>query len=164
MSSAEPPTAGADPVPGKAVVLYDGMCPFCRRSVWLLKRLDWFKRLRYQDCRDTAHWPPCAEPLSLTRLLTEMHVVPAARRRALAGYRAIRWLAWRLPLLWPVAPLMYVPGAPWLGNKLYLWIAKHRYDLIPCEDGGCRVPRSGTRPEDREQRTENRDQRAKKTG
>jgi predicted DCC family thiol-disulfide oxidoreductase YuxK len=121
------------------VVLYDGMCPFCQRAVRLLKRLDWFKRLRYQDCRDTAHWPPCAAPLDLKRLLAEMHVVTPDRQRALAGYRAIRWMAWRLPLLVPVAPLLYVPGVPWLGNKLYLWIAKHRYDLIPCDDGGCRI-------------------------
>jgi predicted DCC family thiol-disulfide oxidoreductase YuxK len=140
MSGAATPTELADPAAGKAVVLYDGMCRFCRGAVRLLRRLDWLGRLRYQDCRDTDGWPPSAVPLALEALLAEMHVVTPDRARAPAGYRAVRWLAWRLPLAWPVAPLMYVPGALWLGNRGYRWIAKHRYDLVPCDDGGCRVP------------------------
>src|SRR5205085_6863001 len=71
----QPPTAVTDPAKGKAVVLYDGMCPLCQRAVRTLKRLDWFKRLHYQDCRDTDHWPPSAVPLELKKLLAEMHVV-----------------------------------------------------------------------------------------
>ena len=79
MSVAEAPTEVIDPAKGKAVVLYDGMCPFCQRAVRLLKRFDWFKRLHYQDCRDTAHWPPSAVPLDLKKLLAEMHVVTPDR-------------------------------------------------------------------------------------
>src|SRR5262249_15442322 len=37
-----------------AVVLYDGQCPLCRRSVALLRRLDWLGRLAYADARDPA--------------------------------------------------------------------------------------------------------------
>ena len=33
--AAGPPKA--DPAPGKAVVLYDGDCPFCRKSVAILE-------------------------------------------------------------------------------------------------------------------------------
>jgi predicted DCC family thiol-disulfide oxidoreductase YuxK len=144
VSSAEPladpkPPEAADPAKGKAVVLFDGMCPLCQHAVRILKRLDWLKRLHYQDCRDTDHWPKAAVPLKLEALLAEMHVVTPNRKRALAGYRALRWMAWRLPLLMPLAPLLYVPGVPWLGNKAYLWLAKNRYNLVPCDDGGCRV-------------------------
>ena len=131
--------AKADPARGKAVVLYDGTCPLCQRGVRILKSLDWLKRLHYHDCRDTAHLPPCAEPLEPKKLLEQMHVVTPDRKRAPAGFRAFRWMAWRLPLTIPIAPLLYLPGARWLGNKLYLWVAKHRYDLVPCDDGGCRV-------------------------
>lgn len=139
MSVAESsPTATADPIKGKAVVLYDGQCPLCQRAVRLLKRLDWLRRLGYQNCRDTDHWPPSAEPLSLKALLAEMHVVTPDRKRAPSGFRAIRWMAWRIPLLLPLAPLMYLPGARWLGTRLYLWIARNRYNLVPCE-GECSV-------------------------
>jgi predicted DCC family thiol-disulfide oxidoreductase YuxK len=144
VSAAEPQAApkvpeAVDPAKGKAVVLYDGMCPLCRHAIRILKRLDWLKRLHYQDCRDTDHWPLSAVPLKLEALLAEMHVVTPDRKRALAGYRALRWMAWRLPLGVPLAPLLYVPGVPWLGNKAYRWLAKNRYNLVPCDDGGCRV-------------------------
>jgi len=28
----------------------------------------------------------------------------------------------------------------WLGNRVYRWIAKNRYSLVPCHDGVCQVP------------------------
>ena len=129
----------ADPAPGKTIMLYDGMCQLCLRGVRNLKRLDWLKRLHYQDCRDIAALPPSAVPLDPVRLLEEMHVVTPDRRRVYAGYNAFRWMAWRLPLTWPIAPLMYIPGVPWLGNKMYLWVARNRYNLVPCGDGGCKL-------------------------
>ena len=153
----------ADPAKGKAVVLYDGLCPFCQRAVRLLKRLDWLRQTHCQDCRDTAHLPPCAEPLEPKKLLEQMHVVTPDRKHALAGYRAVRWMAWRMPLTLPIAPLLYVPGVPWLGNKLYLWVAKNRYDLVPCDDGGCRLPLRGQKSEVRGQRSEDREQTSENT-
>jgi predicted DCC family thiol-disulfide oxidoreductase YuxK len=73
-------------------------------------------------------------------LIEEMHVVTPYGQHAYAGFRAFRWIAWRLPLTMLVAPLLYVPGVPWLGNKVYRWVAKHRFQLVPCDDGGCKVP------------------------
>jgi predicted DCC family thiol-disulfide oxidoreductase YuxK len=141
------PAEVADPAKGKAVVLYDGMCPLCQRGVRIVKKLDWLKRLHFQDCRDTDHWPPSAVPLTLKALLAEMHVVTPDRKHAPAGYRAFRWMAWRIPLLMPLAPFLYLPGMPWLGNKAYLWLAKNRYNLVPCE-GECRVPLPGRKTEE----------------
>ncbi len=129
-----------DLAPGQAVVLYDGDCPLCRASVPWLRRLDWLRRLHYQNARQTDQLPPCAEPLQPARLLEEMHVVPAHRQRAYAGFQAFRWMAWRFPLTMPLAPLAYIPGVPWIGNRIYLWVARNRYNLVPCHDGGCQVP------------------------
>jgi predicted DCC family thiol-disulfide oxidoreductase YuxK len=125
----------------KAVVLYDGQCPLCQRSVRLLKKMDWLKRLHYQDCRDTAHLPPCKTPLEAEKLLEQMHVVTPDRAKAHAGFSAFRWMAWRMPLTWVFAPFLYLPGARWAGNKLYLWVARNRYHLVPCKDGVCQLPR-----------------------
>jgi predicted DCC family thiol-disulfide oxidoreductase YuxK len=147
-----PERAMADPNP-QAVVLFDGQCPLCQRAVRLLKRLDWLKRLQFRDCRDTANLPPCATPLDPKRLLEEMHLVTPDRKRAYAGYRAFRWIAWRLPLTWGLAPLLYVPGVPWLGHKLYLWVARNRYNLVPCKDGVCRVPLRGKEAGARDQKS-----------
>lgn len=133
----------APPTTGKAVVLYDGACPLCRRSVRILQKLDWLNKLHPQDARDVANLPPCEVLLVPKKLLEEMHVVTPDRRHAPAGFRAFRWLAWRLPLAWPLAPLLYLPGAAWLGGKVYRWVARNRFNLVPCKDGVCHLPAKG---------------------
>lgn len=126
----------------RAILLYDGECAFCKTSVAIVQRLDWRNRVECRDARDPSHIPECAEPLESQKLMEEMHLVAPDRRRAFAGYRAIRWLAWRLPLLWPLAPFLYLPGALWLGSRGYRWIARHRFQLVPCTRGACQVPRT----------------------
>lgn len=123
----------------RAAVLYDGQCAFCRKSVEMLQRLDWLGRLSYQDARDMAHLPAGAAPVEPQRLLDEMHVITADGHGLYHGFGALRWLAWRLPLLWPFAPLLYVPGVPRLGQRLYLWVARHRFRLVPCHGGVCTI-------------------------
>ncbi|MFO0803932.1 MAG: DUF393 domain-containing protein [Gemmataceae bacterium] len=130
---------------GRAILLFDGECAFCRKGVAILKKLDWRHRVECRDARDVANLPPCAEPLVPAKLLDEMHLVTPDGRRSYAGYRAIRWLSWRLPLLWPLAPLMYLPGALWLGTRMYRWVARNRFKLVPCEHGACRVNLHGRR-------------------
>ena len=74
-----------DPAARRAIVLYDGQCPLCRATVRLLQRLDWLRQLHFQDCRRVDEWPPAPVPLSLDRLLEEMHVITPDRRRVYAG-------------------------------------------------------------------------------
>jgi len=124
---------------GKAVVLYDGECPLCQRSVAILKRLDWLRRLHCQNCRELDRLPPSPEPLALQRMLEQMHLVTPRRDAVYRGFGAFRWMAWRLPLLFAFAPLLYLPGVPALGQRAYRWVAKNRYQLVPCHDGVCHV-------------------------
>lgn len=144
MSTAPPPAPTAPQLPpaadGKAVVLYDGACPLCRRGVSILRRLDWFKQLTFHDARNVAHLPKSDVPLVPKRLIEEMHVLTPDRKHAPAGFKAFRWMAWRLPLTALLAPFLYVPGVPWVGNKVYLWVAKNRFKLVPCKDGVCQLP------------------------
>lgn len=125
---------------GKAVVLYDGECPLCLRSVDLLKRLDWNRVLHSQNAREVDRLPPAPVPLDFERMMQEMHLVTPRRDAVYHGFGAFRWMAWRLPLLMAFAPLLYLPGVPALGNRIYLWIAKNRYRLVPCHAGVCQVP------------------------
>jgi len=127
----------------KAHVLYDGTCPLCLKSIALLKRLDWLRRLNYVNVRDPEQvrrvQPGGSPPLDPTRLLQEMHLLTPNGGRVFHGFGAFRWMAWRLPLLWPMAPLLYLPGVPWLGQKLYLWVARNRFRLVPCHGGVCAI-------------------------
>jgi predicted DCC family thiol-disulfide oxidoreductase YuxK len=133
--------ATAVPAHEKALLLYDGECALCRKGVAQLKRLDWFGVLRYADGRDRANLPSTDPPLNPDRLLEEMHLVPPTGGQVYHGFGAFRWLAWRLPLLWPLAPFLYVPGVPSLGQRLYLWVARNRFRLVPCHGGVCTLPR-----------------------
>lgn len=133
-------TRRLDPAPTRGVLLFDGQCPLCTNSVRLLKALDWLGRVHYQNAREVDQLPPCDVPLEPKRLLEEMHLVTPDRRRAYAGFQAFRWLAWRLPLAVPVAPLLYLPGVLWLGNRVYLLVAKNRFNLVACAQGACSLP------------------------
>lgn len=123
----------------RAIVLFDGTCGLCQKSVAVLKRLDWKRRLAYHDARDVEHLPASAVPLDPERMLQEMHLLTPDRQRVYAGFRAFRWMAGRLPLLWAFWPLLFLPGVPWLGQRVYLWVAKNRYNLVPCHDGQCSI-------------------------
>jgi predicted DCC family thiol-disulfide oxidoreductase YuxK len=124
----------------QALVLYDGECPICRKTVSILKRLDWLHALRFHNCRDTAGIPPNTAHLDPARMIEQMHVLTPDRTTAYHGYRAGRWIAGRIPLLWPLYPLLFLPGMAKLGQRAYLWIARNRFHLMPCRDGVCTIP------------------------
>jgi predicted DCC family thiol-disulfide oxidoreductase YuxK len=128
-----------------AWLFYDGWCPLCRFSVARLKSLDWLHRVRYLDFR--AETDLARElPTTTERLAEEMHLWLPRTRKLYHGFGAFRWMAWRLPLLWPIAPFLYIPGVPWLGQTIYLWVARNRYSLVPCRDGVCTIQRPGKSP------------------
>jgi len=124
----------------KARVLYDGDCAFCCKSVELLRKLDWLGKLECVNVRDETLPFLKEPPVAGAPLLEQMHVLTRDGRHLYGGYRAIRWLAWRLPLTWLVAPLLYLPGMTYLGQRFYLWIARNRFKILPCEHGVCSVP------------------------
>lgn len=130
----------------KALVLYDGECAFCQKSVAILKKLDWLGKLSFQNCRETERLPQTQPPLETERLIEEMHLVPPTGQPVYWGFKAFRWMSWRLPACWLLAPFLYLPGVPWLGNKIYLWIARNRFRLVPCKDGVCTLPARPAQP------------------
>jgi predicted DCC family thiol-disulfide oxidoreductase YuxK len=123
----------------KARVLYDGDCAFCCKSIELLKKLDWLHKLDYVNVRDMMQPFLNEPPVAGAPLLEQMHVLPSDGKTLYGGYRSIRWLAWRLPITWLIAPLLYLPGMTWLGQKIYLWIARNRFKIVPCEHGACSI-------------------------
>jgi predicted DCC family thiol-disulfide oxidoreductase YuxK len=132
--------AATDTATGKGVVLFDGDCAFCQRSVAILRKLDWFHRLHFQSARDLSAIPENRANLDAEKMLLEMHVLLPDRQRSYAGFKAFRWMAGRLPALWLAWPFLYIPGVPFIGQKIYLWVAKNRFQLVPCHDGQCALP------------------------
>jgi len=126
----------------KPLVLFDGLCPLCQASVRWLKRLDWFSAIEFKDAREPPNIPVMEPILLQSRLLEEMHLITADQKKSFHGFKAVRFVFWRLPLLFLSTPFMYIPGVPWLGQKVYLWVARNRFNLVPCIGGICHLPPS----------------------
>jgi predicted DCC family thiol-disulfide oxidoreductase YuxK len=125
--------------PDRDTVLYDGQCRFCRGQIAILRRFDPTGRLRFVSLHEpvVASEFPELSPDDLSR---EMHVVETTGRSR-AGAEAVRYLSRRLPLLWPLAVPLHVPGSLPVWRWLYGVVARNRYRIAGrCDDGTCRVP------------------------
>jgi predicted DCC family thiol-disulfide oxidoreductase YuxK len=109
------------------LVLYDGDCALCQFQVRALTWLDWLDVLRFVPISDPAA-RAAAPGLSEEQLLEAIHCL-TAQGQIQRGARAIRFMGLRLPLLVPVALVMWIPGVIWLAEHVYRWIARHRQGL-----------------------------------
>jgi predicted DCC family thiol-disulfide oxidoreductase YuxK len=107
-------------------VLYDGGCGMCRRTLRWLRYLDLLRKTVPQNIADDwdriqSRWPQ----LDAEACLRDMHVLTEDRTiyRGFDGYRS---LAWVLPALWPLIPLLYLPPVRWIGWKVYRRVADNR--------------------------------------
>ncbi len=123
----------------RAVVLWDGGCGFCARTLRALRRMDWFGRLEPIEIARSGDLP-----VDHARLEREMAVLDE-NGEVYYGADAFAELATRCPLLWPFAALIRVPGAIYVARPLYAWVARHRGHLGP--GGACALP--PTEPDER---------------
>ncbi|MBU6222009.1 MAG: DUF393 domain-containing protein [Planctomycetes bacterium] len=125
--------------PAHDTVLYDGQCRFCQRRVANLRRLDLGRRLEFVSLHDDRVARDFPE-ISRERLLEEMFVVDTAGH-ARSGATALRYLSRKLPPLWPLAPILHIPGSLPAWNWLYRFVARNRMRLSgTCTEGTCRGP------------------------
>lgn len=110
-------------------VLYDGNCKICRRTIATLRTVDILDRILWINALDEdALRTNGLSYLDPTALVTDMHAVldNGAEKSVYKGYDAYRALAARIPLLWPVWPLLFVPFVRSMGNRIYRRIADSR--------------------------------------
>ena len=121
----------------RPVVLYDGECLLCIRSMTVLQSLDWLDRIDYLRLQEERlpHLGSVDDALR-RRLRQEMHVVDADGSLHV-GYAAFRRLMLHLPLCWPLLPLLYLPGARLLGSPAYRSVASTRRRFEACDGGAC---------------------------
>jgi predicted DCC family thiol-disulfide oxidoreductase YuxK len=129
-----------DRSPGTDVVIYDGDCRFCQGQVRNLRRLDCCgDRLSFislHDPRVAQRYPD----LSHNDLMAQMYVVDTNGNRH-GGSEAVRYLTRRLPLLWPVMPILHLPGTAGLWRWGYRQVAKRRYKISGknCDTDACSI-------------------------
>ena len=131
-------------LPQADVVIFDGKCVFCRKSVNLLER--WVRK--DQLCYVSLHDPWVAEnvpELSFDELMDRVWLVSRSDGSRHGGAEMVRYLSTRSWKLYLAAPLMHFPGSMPLWQWMYQIVARRRYKIAnkdgePCdEDGTCRV-------------------------
>ena len=127
-----------EPLPSvrSLVVLFDGGCPICRRTVQFMRRFDWRGRLQFADATNPANRERVAPGLTEREAMQQMYVVDSRGRR-FAGYDAQLRIAREVPLLWPFALVGWVPGLRHIGLAVYRYIAANRQRRGVCSDELC---------------------------
>ena len=98
-------------------VLYDGDCPLCTFQKQMLTWLDWFNVVRFVSIAD-AQVQGLAPSISREDLLEAIHCL-AADGRIHRGARCIRFVGLRMPLLVPLALILWIPGVILLAELVY---------------------------------------------
>ena len=111
-------------------LLYDGDCPFCRS---LVDR--WRGTLEgrgFEIVPLQTEWVRCRLDLSKGELLSEMRVL-TSDNRVLGGAAVLVHVWSKIWWAWPLWLAAQVPGAKWLLERAYRWVAEHRM----CLSGAC---------------------------
>ncbi|HYV28630.1 MAG TPA: DUF393 domain-containing protein [Candidatus Eisenbacteria bacterium] len=132
----------------KNIVLYDGDCPMCTFQMRGLTWLDWFNVVRFVPMSDpqVAQVAPTLTPEALQAAI---HCV-TPDGRIYRGARAFRFLGFRIPLLIPLAIVLWIPGVIWVAEKIYQWVSRNRYLLsrvFGCREA-CAIMPERKRPEE----------------
>ena len=114
----------------RLIALYDGQCDFCRASRRLFESLDRRDRISFIDLHSSETAPDADTPGA-------MQVRHGAQ--TWTGFAGIRRLVKELPLGFPIWLLLHAPGADWLGERVYGWVARNRY-RIARTDCACESP------------------------
>jgi predicted DCC family thiol-disulfide oxidoreductase YuxK len=127
---------------GRLQLLYDGLCPLCCRTVRLLAGFDLFTRLEFLDFRRldlNDYNRRLGLKLASRDLEEEMYVI--FQGKAYRGFYGYRRIASALPVLWPLAPWLFLPGISSLGELVYGYVARNRLRFLWC-DAHCPVQSS----------------------
>ncbi len=133
-----------DDLPTADVVIYDGNCVFCRKSVQML---DWWVnegQIAYLSLHDPYAQELCPN-LTHDQMMEQIYLVGREDDSRHGGAEVIRYLSTRSWKLWIAAPFLHIPGSMPLWQWLYQQVAKRRYKIAgklegDCdEDGTCKV-------------------------
>lgn len=111
--------------PQQLYLVYDGNCQLCRRAIACLRVFDLLGRITYVNALD--HQALARQGLAWldsAALMVDMHAV--VQKQTWTGFAAYRVLATRMPVFWPILPLLYVWPIPQLGNQIYRRVADSR--------------------------------------
>ncbi len=108
----------------------------CRRSVRIVRALDWNDRLQFVDATNAEARAFFAPSLTEAQVMVEMYVVDE-RQRLHGGFEGWLQIARVLPLMSVFSLLGRLPGIRQLGHAVYRVIAANRVRRGRCTDVIC---------------------------
>jgi predicted DCC family thiol-disulfide oxidoreductase YuxK len=133
---------------GTHFVLYDDQCPMCTFQIRVVSWLDWFNVTTLLPMSDS-RVKEVAPSLTPEALSAAIHCVTPTGR-IYRGARCIRFMGMRMPLLVPLALILWIPGVIWIAEKIYAWVSRNRYILsrvFGCKEACAVLPQRERRNE-----------------
>lgn len=116
--------------PLRVQLFFDNWCPLCCRTVALLQKLDWLKMLEPIPFRQVGI--PERYGLDVNKAEARIQARLVRQEKWVEGIEVFSLVASRLPLLWPVWPLLLLAESLGVGQHLYDWGATRRR-IVPVE-------------------------------
>jgi predicted DCC family thiol-disulfide oxidoreductase YuxK len=106
---------------GGMEMIYDGTCGFCKRSMAWFLAFDGLHQIQIRDFRTNP------SPVVSNEKMQKALYTVLSDGRALPGFEAYRYVVPRVPGLWWLMPLFYIPVLSRLfGHPIYNWVAANR--------------------------------------
>jgi len=121
----------------KVVVLWDGDCSFCWKSIQIAKKLDWFNRFIVVSSHDVKTNQALLEGWD-GDIEKGLFAKGVESNKSYVGFDGFRRMTWAMPIFWIILPLLYIPFVPTVGRWIYGWIADNRY-RFGCNSKGCQA-------------------------
>ena len=109
------------------IVLYDGDCSLCTFQMRVITWLDWFNAVSLLPIADPRA-ATLAPQLTREELLEAIHCL-TRDGQIHRGARCLRFIGLRMPLAFPFALLLWIPGVIYLAEIGYRWISRNRHLL-----------------------------------
>lgn len=129
--------------------IYDGQCVICNASRRVVRALDWGRRVEFLDLHNATAIAHRYPDLDYAAAMGQVHVLDEHARTiadSYGGFFGARRMMRETPLLWPLYGLLHLPGMTAIGQRVYRFIAAHRYEINRrfgveiCDDGACVIP------------------------
>ena len=109
------------------IVLYDGDCSLCTFQMRVITWLDWFHAVSLLPIADSRA-AKLAPQLTREDLLEAIHCL-TKDGKIHRGARCLRFIGLRMPLAFPFALILWIPGVIYLAEIGYRWISRNRHLL-----------------------------------
>ena len=114
---------------------YDGECPLCVRVVIFLTHFDFFGSLRFRSVQQISEEDTGIMNIDADELLLNIYGKTNGGK-ILKGIDVYRYAFLRMPLLFWIGALLYLPGIYHVGKWVYGWVAANR-NTERCTEDNC---------------------------